>query len=69
MNPDDIEVPIWVAEDTISNYKNYFDAMDMSVRYLNNFTFVIENGRNQHPIEVIYGDGLMSVNDKFTPDF
>lgn len=70
MNPDDIEVPNWVADETISNYKDNFDSMSMSLRYVNSFIFVIENEEGKkHQIEVIYGDGLMSIKDDFIPDF
>lgn len=70
LNPDDVEVPEWVADDTISKYKDFFDSKNMSVRYTNRFNFVIEasNGK-QHEIEVTYGDGLMSIEDEFIPHF
>jgi len=68
LNPDDIEVPEWVANEIISNYENFFSSDNMSVRYKNRFTFVIEdsNGK-EHEIELIYGDGLMSIRDEFIP--
>ncbi|AJY76863.1 hypothetical protein [Paenibacillus beijingensis] len=70
LNADDIEIPIWVAEETISNYKNFLDTSKVTVRYTKNFTFVAEdtNGK-EHIIEVIYGDGLMSIKDDLIPDF
>lgn len=70
LNPDDIEVPVWVAEETISNYKDFLEGGSPSIHYSSRFNFVVENGKNgEHVIEVIYGDGLMSINDEFIPDF
>ena len=70
LNPDDIIVPEWVADEVIQNYKEFFYSGNMSVRYLNHFTFVIENSKGiEHEIEVMYGDGLMSIKDKLIPDF
>jgi len=68
LNPDDINVPEWVANEIISNYENFFSSDNMSVGYKNRFTFVIEdsNGK-EHEIELIYGDGLMSIRDEFIP--
>jgi len=68
LNPDDIDVPEWVANEIISNYKNFFSSDNRSVRYKNRFTFIIEdsNGK-EHEIELIYGDGLMSIKDEFIP--
>lgn len=69
LNPDDVDVPDWVADDIIRNYKNFFNS-DMSVRYKNRFTFVIEDSKGkEHEIEVIYGDGLLSIKDEFIPNF
>lgn len=70
LNADDLEVPISVAEKTIKNYKEYFNSENISVRYTNQFVFVMEDGNGkEHEIEVIYGDGLMSIKDDFIPDF
>lgn len=70
LNPDDIEVPIWVANKIISNYKLYFDMGNMSIRYTNHFGFVVEDGKGrEHAIEVNYGDGLMNIKDDFIPDY
>lgn len=70
LNPDDIEVPSWVAEKTIMNYENFFDSGDLSIRYTNRFVFVAEDGiGNEHVIEVNHGDGLMSIKDDFIPEF
>ncbi|MGG4147442.1 hypothetical protein ABEW34_30485 [Paenibacillus algorifonticola] len=68
LNPDDIDVPEWAANEIISNYENFFSSENMSVRYKKRFTFVIEdsNGK-EHEIELIYGDGLMSIKDEFIP--
>ncbi|KRE50916.1 hypothetical protein [Paenibacillus sp. Soil522] len=69
LNPDDVDVPDWVADDIIRNYKNFFNS-DMSVRYKNRFTFVIEDSKGkEHEIEVIYGAGLLSIKDEFIPNF
>lgn len=70
LNPDDIEVPDWVAKKTISNYKAFFDSGNNTIRYTDRFVFVAEDGKGkEHVIEVIYGDGLMSIKDDFIPDF
>lgn len=70
LNADDIIVPESVADEVIQNYKELFNSGNMSVRYLNHFTFVIENSEGiEHDIEVMYGDGLMSINDKLIPEF
>jgi hypothetical protein len=68
LNPDDIDVPEWVANEIISNYENFSSSENMSVRNKNRFAFVIEdsNGK-EHEIELIYGDGLMSIKDEFIP--
>jgi hypothetical protein len=69
LNPDDIEVPSWVAEKTIMNYEDFFDSGDISIRYINRFVFVAEDGKGkEHVIEVNYGDGLMSIKDDFIPE-
>src|SRR5690606_23172671 len=40
------------------------------IRYSGRFNFVVENGKNgEHAVEVIYGDGLMSIKDEFIPDY
>lgn len=70
LNPDDIDVPNWVAEKTIQNYKDFFNSGNLSIRYTDRFVFVAEDGKGkEHEIEVIYGDGLMSIKDNFIPDF
>jgi hypothetical protein len=70
LNPDDIEVPDWVAEKTINNYKDFFDSGSISIRYTDHFVFVAEDGKGkEHEIEVNYGDGLMGIQDNFIPDF
>ena len=70
LNPDDVDVPNWVANDIIRNYKNFFSSKNMSVRYKNRFIFVIEdsNGK-EHEIDVIYDSGLLSIKDEFIPNF
>ncbi len=45
LNPDDVDVPIWVAEEAISQYENYFGLEDLSVRYINRFIFMAEDGK------------------------
>jgi hypothetical protein len=70
LNPDDVDVPEWVANDIIRNYKNFFSFENMSVRYKNRFTFVIENSNGrEHEIELIYDAGLLSIKDEFIPNF
>lgn len=70
LNADDIVVPDSVAEQTIKNYKEFFNSENLSVRYIDQFVFMIEDGKGkEHEIEVIYGDGLMSIKDDFIPDF
>lgn len=70
LNPDDIEVPDWVAEKTIKNYEEFFNSGNISIRYTSHFAFVIEDGKGkEHEIEVIYGDGIMAIKDDFIPDF
>lgn len=70
LNPDDVDVPDWVADDIIRNYKNFFNSDNMSVRYKNRFTFVIEDSNDkEHEIEVIYDVGLMNIKDEFIPNF
>ena len=70
LNPDDVDVPEWVADEIINNYKDFFNSENMSARYTSRFTFLIENGKGkEHVIEVIYGDGIMSIKDDFIPNF
>jgi hypothetical protein len=70
LNPDDVDVPEWIANDIIRNYKNFFSFENMSVRYKNRFTFVIENSNGrEHEIELIYDAGLLSIKDEFIPNF
>ena len=70
LNPDDIDVPDWVAQKTINNYNDFFDSGNMTIHYTNRFVFVIEDGEGkEHVIEVRHGDGLMSIKDDFIPDF
>lgn len=70
MNPDDIVVPEWVAEETIKNYSDYFGDQNLTVRYDLGFIYTIENSvGKEHQLEVIYGDGSMAIKDEFAPDF
>ncbi|AGA57372.1 MAG: hypothetical protein C6W55_10290 [Thermobacillus sp.] len=70
LNPDDIVVPIWIAEETIDNYKQFLNGDSPNIRYLNRFFFVVANDRNEeHRIQVIFGDGLMGIRDEFIPEF
>jgi len=70
LNPDDIEVPFWVAEETISNYKKFLHGESPTIRYENRFNFVVVNENNEeHPIGVSYGAGLMGIRDEFIPEF
>lgn len=46
LNPDGIVVPIWVAEETISNYNQFLKGGSPTIRYLNRFNFVVENTRS-----------------------
>lgn len=70
LNPDDLEVPVRVAEETISNYKAFLKGGTPTVRYVNRFFFAVDNGRGEeHTIRVMYGDGLMSIRDEFIPEF
>jgi len=70
LNPDDVIVPDWVAEEIISSYKQLLSFETMSVRYIDEFNFVIEDGMGkEHDIKVIYGDGLMNIEDPLIPEF
>jgi hypothetical protein len=70
LNADDIDVPIWVAEEAIKNYNDYSDGNNLSLRYSRRFQFVVDNAAGkEHVIEIIYGDGLMGIKDDFIPDF
>lgn len=70
MNPDDIVVPEWVAEETINNYSEYFGDQNLTIRNDVGFKFIIENSLGkEHQLEVIYGDGLMAIKDDFAPYF
>lgn len=70
LNPDDLEVPVWVAEETISQYKRFLKGDRPTVRYLNRFFFAVNNGQGEeHRIEVVHGDGLMGIRDAFIPEF
>jgi len=70
LNPDDLEIPTWVAEETIQEYKDFFDGKGSSFRYIDRFTFAVGNGTGkEHTVDVVYGDGLMSIKDDFIPDF
>jgi len=67
---DDLEVPVWVAEETIRQYKRFLKGGQPTIRYLERFFFAVDNGQGEeHGIQVIYGDGLMGIRDAFIPDY
>ncbi len=70
MNADDLEVPLWVAEDTITAYRESLDLGNYSIHNDYGFIYSItDTGGNSHTLEVIYGDGLMGIRDVYTPAF
>jgi hypothetical protein len=73
LNADDLDIPVWVGEDTIKAYKELLDMTDpasISISNDHGFTFTITDGLSKsHTIEIIYGDGLMGIRDKLIPDF
>jgi len=70
LNPDDLDVPVWVAEETINQYKKFLDGASPAVRYQDKFFFVVSNGQgDEHLFQIVYGDGLTGIRDEFIPEF
>ncbi|RXJ04514.1 hypothetical protein DS745_03785 [Anaerobacillus alkaliphilus] len=59
--------PERVAEDRIASYQKYFGNVDLAVRHEKGFVFTVENEKGkEHQIEVVFSDGLMTIDDKFS---
>lgn len=70
LNADDLEVPVWVAEETIRRYREQFGDREWTVAHVRPFEFTVSDDRgNSHGIRVKYGDGLMGIEDEWIPDF
>jgi hypothetical protein len=73
LNADDLDIPVWVGEDTIKAYKELLDMTNLaSISITNDYGFIYtitDSLGKSHTIEIIYGDGLMGIRDELIPDF
>ncbi|MFC5472261.1 signal peptidase I [Cohnella suwonensis] len=66
LNPDDLEIPVEVAERTIALYAKAVDLKSAAIRYVGGFDFVVEDKKGAfHPFTIVYGDGLMGIQDEY----
>lgn len=77
LNADDLPYPVAGAEEAIETYTTYFDVSTLQCQFVGlqpdqGFTYRISGSQSTRPVEhfvqVIYGDGLVSVQDDFVPD-
>jgi hypothetical protein len=67
---DDLDVPDETAGKLIAMYRLFFGSTeDLKIQYVGPFRYAVYkgNGRESHPVSVIYGDGLMGIEDTFMP--
>ncbi|MFC3800489.1 hypothetical protein [Cohnella sp. GCM10012308] len=66
---DDIGLTTASAKELITNYATHFDHMNQTeLVYKGNFQFEVRDASEKsHTFRIIYGDGLMGIDDTFAP--
>lgn len=66
---DDIALTIADAKKLIAIYATYFDNLEQAeLIYTGGFQFKVQDGlENSHTFRIVYGDGLMGIDDTFAP--